>query len=256
MKGRISVLSLCFVALSPIMAQDMADNYYDPVEMERARKNLRLHHGGQPAYLVMGEHTEFQSNGGDSLYFWDAQAWYGNDSNKFWLKSEGEYLLEQEGLDEFEIQGLYSGAIAPFWDVQVGIRHDIKPNPSRTYAVVGVQGLAPYWFEIDFASFLSNKGDLSFRLEGEYEIRIRQRLILQSSVQSNFSVSDDVRSGLGSGISGLEIGLRLRYEITKEIAPYIGINWSRAFGETADIIQAGGDENEALSLVAGIRFWY
>ncbi|NKC02303.1 MAG: copper resistance protein B [Pseudomonadales bacterium] len=253
---QINLLVICITMLSPSIAQEMADKYYDPVEMAKAREQLRNHHGGQPTFLVMGERVEYQSHEGESLFNWDAQAWYGNDLNKFWMKSEGEYFLEEEKLEEFELQGLYSRAISPFWDLQAGVRHDVKPDPSRTYGVIGLQGLAPYWFEIDVASFISNKGDVSFRLEGEYEIRIRQKLILQPRIEANFSLSNDVASGIGSGVSSFEAGFRLRYEITKEIAPYLGINWSRAFGETADIIRAEGEENENLSLVAGIRFWY
>lgn len=253
---QICLLIVASLVFSSIRAQEMADKYYDPVEMAKARKHLRKHHGGQPSYLIMGERAEFQSNEGISAYIWENQGWYGTDSDKFWIKSEGEYLSGQGKLAEVELQGLYSRAISPFWDIQAGIRHDIKPTPDRTYGVIGFQGLAPYWFEIDIASFVSNKGDVSFRFEGEYEIRIRQKLILQPRIEANFSLSDDRAIGIGSGISGLETGLRLRYEFTKEIASYVGVNWLRAFGETSDLIRADNDKVERLSFVAGLRFWF
>ena len=136
--------------------------------------------------------------------------------------------------------------------MQAGIRYDIKPNPSRSYAVIGLQGVAPYWFEVDVAVFLSNKGDLSARLEAEYELRLTQRLLLQPRLELNLAASDDDAIGVGAGLSTAQAGLRLRYEITREFAPYVGVSWSRAFGETAD----RATDPRRTSFVAGLRFWF
>ena len=149
-----------------------------------------------------------------------------------------------------------SSAISSFWDLQGGLRHDIKPSPSRSYGVIGVQGLAPYWFEVDAALFLSDKGDLSARLEAEYEIRLTQRAVLQPRVELNGSFSDDRAIDVGSGLSTADFGLRLRYEVAREFAPYIGVSYTRSFGDTKDFQRDDGDDTDQVSFVAGLRFWF
>ena len=238
------------------LAQSAADAYYDPEEMARAREALRSSHGDQINWLLLGERFEYQSNDGDSLAVWEAQGWIGGDEQKLWFKTEGEYESDGERFEEAEVQLLYSRAVHPFWDLQAGIRHDLNPNPSRTYAVFGAQGLAPYWFELDTQVFISNRGDVSARLEIEYELRLTQRLILQPRVELNAALSDDESIGVGSGLSTTEAGLRLRYEFRREFAPYIGISGNESYGETRDLIRADGEDSGHASLVAGIRFWF
>ena len=133
--------------------------------------------GAGTAWRVMGERLEYLSQEGDSAAAWEGQGWYGGDLNKLWFKTEGE--SEQGHLEEAEVQLLYSRAVRPFWDVQVGARHNFQPNPSRNYAVVALQGTAPYWFELESALFLSDRGDVSARFEAEYDLRFTQRLLLQ-----------------------------------------------------------------------------
>ena len=128
--------------------------------------------------------------------------------------------------------------------------------PSRTYATVGFEGLAPYWFEVEGALFLSDKGDLLARAEAYYDQRITQRLILQPRAELNFAAQDDRRRGVGSGISDLELGLRLRYELAREFAPYVGVSWDRKLGDTARFARAAGEGASDTSLVAGVRFWF
>ncbi len=228
----------------------------DEYVLDMARKQTRHHHGGQNFLFALADRLEYQSNEGESLIVWDAQAWYGGDINKFWLKTEGHYENENAEVEEAEIQALYSRAIASYWDLQAGLRYDNSPGPDRSHLVLGVQGLAPYWFEVDAVGFISDKGDVSFRVEVEYEILLTQRLILQPRVELNAALQDDIATGTGSGIGSIETGFRLRYEIAREFAPYIGINWARSFGDTADFRIANGEQVEQLSLVAGIRFWY
>jgi copper resistance protein B len=154
------------------------------------------------------------------------------------------------------LQALYSRAISPHWDLQAGVRHDIKPNPSQTYVVIGMQGLAPYWFELDSALFLSEDADISVRVEAEYEFRLTQRLLLQPRLELNIAFSEDAEIGVGAGLSNSELGLRLRYEITREFAPYIGVSWAHAYGKTEKLQRAAGEDSNQLSFVAGLRFWF
>ncbi len=138
-----------------VFAQNAADEFYDADEMAKARAALKSGHGSQINSLILGERFEYQSNHGEALAVWEAQGWIGNDIEKFWVKTEGEYELDEGRFEEAEVQALYSRAVSPFWDLQIGVRHDIKPDPSRTYAVIGAQGLAPHWFELDGQLFLS-----------------------------------------------------------------------------------------------------
>lgn len=246
------------LAITPTLAlaQNAADAYYDPAEMAKSRAALKAAHGGQVSTLILGERLELHSNDGDPLTVWEAQAWVGGDIQKFWFKTEGEYETKEGQSEHAEVQALYSRAVNPFWDLQVGLRHDIKPDPSRSYAVIGVQGVAPYWFELDAQLFLSDKGDASARLEAEYEVRLTQRWILQPRIELNAAFSDDEDIGVGSGLSTAEAGLRLRYELTREFAPYLGVSWDYAFGNTQNFVRAEGEHSNQFSWVAGIRFWY
>ncbi|MDH3239900.1 MAG: copper resistance protein B [Alphaproteobacteria bacterium] len=201
------------------------------------------------------EQLEYRAQDGDDAFVWDAEGWFGGDKEKVWFKTEGEQPIGGK-LEEAEVQLLYSRLISDFFDVQAGLRHDIKPDPQRTFAVLGLQGLAPYFFEVDAAAFLSNKGELSARLKGEYELLLTQRLILQPSAELNFSATTVEERGIGSGLTDVELGLRLRYEFVREFAPYIGINWERKVGKTADLARDEGEDTNVFSIVAGIRFWF
>lgn len=204
---------------------------------------------------VLIEQFEYRSGDGDETFVWDAQAWLGSDDNKAWFKTEGEKPVG-ESLDEAETQLLYSRRISDFFDAQVGARYDFKPDPERAYGVVGVQGLAPMFFEIDTAAFISEEGDLSARFEAEYDLLITQRLVLQPLLEVNLAADDVEELGIGRGLNDVELGLRLRYEIVREIAPYIGVNWNHLFGQTADFARADGHDDETLSFVAGVRMWF
>ena len=235
-------------------AEHPADALFDPVAMQHARDALHQSHGGGTFSRVLLERAEFQSNEGEPTLVWEAQAWRGSDQHKLWLKTEGDIATEANDLEEFELQALYSRAVRPFWDLQAGIRHDIQPDPSRTYLAVGVQGVAPYWFEVDAALFLSNRGDLSARLEAEYDLRFTQRLLLQPRLELNAAFSDDPAIGVGSGMSSAEFGLRLRYEVSPGFAPYVGVSWRRVLANSADFL---GDEPRRVSAaVAGLRVWF
>jgi copper resistance protein B len=239
-----------------VAAQFPPDRHYAPTVLAEGHAAMMGGADGRPRYFVQGDRVEFRSNEGDSAIFWDGQAWIGGDLQKLWLKTEGEFLAQGAQFDDAELQALYSYAIAPFWDAQIGVRHDIKPDPSRIFATLSLQGLAPYWFELDSALFVSNKADVSVRFEAEYDLRVTQRVVLQPRIELNISFSEDKEIGIGSGFSGGLAELRLRYEISRQFAPYLGVSWQRDVGDTADFTRRTNGDVDRFSLVAGLRFWF
>jgi len=194
-----------------------------------------------------------QTSGDDPLVL-EGQGWIGKDLNKFWFKLDAEQVKSET--EELELQALYSRAIAPFWDFQVGLRSDINPKPSRDWLVVGFQGLAPYFYEIDSALFIGDSGRVGLRLQAEYEILFTQKWILTPEIEVNLHSKDDAKVGIGSGLSDSQIGLRLRYEFKREFAPYIGINWNNKFGKTATFAKESGSKSNDSQLVLGVRAWF
>jgi copper resistance protein B len=239
----------------PIPAEWAADRVYDPAAMEMGRHHLRTFHGGQKFVQVLWNVAEYQFRKGRDGYEWDGEGWYGGDINRLWVKSEGEGAFG-EGLEKAEVQALYSRAIDPYWNVQAGLRYDFKPNPSRVYATIGLEGLAPSFFDVEGALFLSNKGELMARAEGSYDQRITQRLILQPRAEINFAAQNSREIGVGAGLSDAEVGVRLRYDIRREFAPYLGVQYRRAFGRTRDYLRADGEDAAGWSFLAGIRTWF
>ncbi len=233
-----------------------AEEYYDADEMAQARRAILAEHGEAHTYYLQAERLEYRTGEGDPHFLWDGQAWYGYDKNKAWFKSEGEYAFEQDRVEDAEVQVLWSRAISRFFDFQAGVRHDFAPGPDRTFAVLGVQGLAPYWFEVDAAAFVSDDGDVSARVEAEYDMLLTQRLILQPRGELNLALQDVPKSEIGSGLTNAEVGIRLRYEIKRQVAPYVGVSWERTVGETADFKRADGDDISTISFVAGLRLWF
>lgn len=205
--------------------------------------------------FVEADQLEYRAASGKDAFGWEAQGWVGGDYNKVWFKTRGEDVLNG-GATRAELQLLYSRVISAFWDWQVGARYDVKPNPPRGYAVVGIQGLAPYFFDVDAAGFVSDEGEVSARLEAEYELLITQRLIAKPSAEVNLAVHDVEERGVGSGVSAVELGLRLRYEIVREVAPYVGVSWERKVGHTADLARRRGGDPEHAAFVAGLHAWF
>lgn len=232
-----------------------ADALFGAAQMADSRKILRHENGGMPAYSVIFNLAEYRVQKGADAYRWDGEGWFGGDINRFVVKTEGEGAV-RGGVENAEVQALYSHAIDPWFNLQAGVRHDFRPGPARTYATIGFEGIAPYWFEVEGALFLSDKGDLLGRLEGYYDQRITQKLILQPRVELNFAAQDVPANGIGSGLSDAELGLRLRYEIKREFAPYVGISWESKVGDSARYARIAGDRVQATSLVFGIRAWF
>jgi copper resistance protein B len=243
-------------APAPLPPSDhYADRQFPGAEMHRSRMAMMREEGGRAISQVMFNLAEVQIRDGKDGYRWDGEGWFGGDINRLTIKTEGSGAF-REGVESAEVQALYSRAVGPYFNLQAGVRHDFQPTPTRTYATIGFEGLAPYMFEVEGAAFLSNKGDLLGRLEGYYDQRITQRLILQPRVELNLSAQDVPENRLGAGLTDAELGLRLRYEIAREFAPYIGISYEAKTGRTADFARADGKDATSTSFVAGVRFWF
>ncbi len=196
--------------------------------------------------FVQADRLEYQPT--PDTGFWDVQGWTGRDQHKLWWKTEGSN-------DDAELQLLYGRAITAFYNLQLGVRHDFEPGPQRTFLTIGLQGLAPQWFEVDTAVFVADDGKVSLRLEAEYEMLLTQKLVLQPRFEMNLGASDEADYALGSGLRDLDLGLRLRYEFHRKFAPYIGISWQRLYGDTADYASASGEDRQTTTFVAGLRIW-
>ena len=233
-----------------------ADAIWGRDAMAPSREQLARENGGMTTGMILIERLEARiaTDGGADGYVWDAQGWYGGDLNRFVLKTEGEGEIGG-ALEEAEIQALYSRAIGPFFDLQAGIRFDPEPD-GLTHLVLGVQGLAPYMFHVDGALFLSDHGDLTARVEAEYDQKITQRLILQPRIEAEFAAQDIPQRDIGAGITKVEPGLRLRYEIVPEFAPYVGFEYEAKLGDTADIARAAGEDPDGIKVVIGVRAWF
>ncbi|MET0239946.1 MAG: copper resistance protein B [Sphingobium sp.] len=241
---------------APLAPDDhAADAYYDPAAMARARSALRYEEGGMPTSILLVDRLEGRPGPGADGYAWEADGWIGGDIDRFAFKTEGEGAFGGKA-EQAEVQALWSHAIDPWFNVQAGVRQDFSPQPRRTHAVLGIEGLAPYWFELEGQVFLSNKGEVTARMEASYDQRITQRLILQPAAELNISAQDVPGLEMGSGITSIEAGLRLRYEIQREFAPYLGVHWERKMGATADYAIADGERPDTVRLVTGIRFWF
>ena len=232
-----------------------ADAIFGPDVMGQSRKELAYEVGGMGYSLVMIDLLEVGFQKGRESYRFEGEAFTGGNINRFGVKFEGEGAFGKR-IDDLELQALYSRAISPYWNLQAGVRHDIRPDPSRTYLVAGVEGIAPYWFKVNAATFLSNKGELRARLEVSYDQRITQELILQPRIEANLSFQDIPAIGIGAGLSDFEAGVRLRYEVAQEFAPYIGIEWRKRTGTTARLTRLAGVDPDSFSFVAGLRIWF
>ena len=191
---------------------------------------------------------EYQFNNAKTLS-WSGYAYAGYDLNKFYFYSEGDKA--RKDLADSKNQVVYSHAVAPYWDIQMGLDYDKADTQNKTWGVIGFQGLAPYFFETRGIVLVGDDGNIGLRLDWEYEALITQKLIFTPSLALDAYTKDDPRMGIGSGLSNLTVGARIRYEFIREFAPYCGIEWSQNFGKTNDYHSL----NEAY-LTAGLRFWF
>ncbi len=212
-----------------------------------------VHDTALNSYFIF-EKLEWQDADEGSALNWEAQGWIGGDVDRLWLRSEGERTNGKT--EEAEIQALWGHAISPWWDLVGGVRQDFKPGDPQTWAAFGIQGLALYNFEAQATAYLGEGGQTAARLEGDYDILLTNKLILQPTAEFNFYGKNDPQRGIGSGLSESEIGLRLRYEIRPQFAPYVGVTWNRSYGKTADYASEEGEDNNEARLVLGVRVWF
>lgn len=205
-------------------------------------------------YGVLVDNLEAVRSDADTSAAYDLQGWFGRDYNRVVVKAEGD--ANDGRLQEARTELLWSRAVAAYWNAQVGVRYDSGLGPDRGWLAIGLQGLAPYWFEVDTALYVSEAGHTALRLDLEYELLLTQRLILQPRLEANFYGKRDSEREVGSGLSDLTAGLRLRYEIRRAVAPYVGIEWAGKYGDSADFARAAGDKDKETRFVAGVRLLF
>ena len=206
------------------------------------------------AHAILNE-NEGRWNGTNTEYRWDGEGWIGTDYDKLWIKSEG--TLQSNGtLEGGEHQFLYSRAVTTYFDLQGGLRSDLDSRPTRNWAAFGVQGLAPYFFDLEVTGFVSGEGHLAGKLEASYDLLLTQRLILQPQIELNLYSKSDPARLVGAGFSDIDTGLRLRYELDRKFAPYIGVVYQGKFGQTANFARQAGESTSDVRFVFGIRTWF
>ncbi|MFV1973792.1 MAG: copper resistance protein B [Thiohalobacterales bacterium] len=203
---------------------------------------------------LLVDQLEYVRTNDDQSAAYDLQAWFGRDYDRAVFKAEGDY--DSNKLQDARTELLWGHAVAVFWDTQLGIRHDSGEGRNRNWLAFGVQGLAPYWFEVEATGYLRGGNRAALRLDASYELLLTQKLILQPRIEANAYSKRDASRGLGDGLSDLVPGLRLRYEFRREIAPYIGVEWSRKFSDTKDFARAAGEDTSETRFVAGLRFLF
>lgn len=234
--------------------ENAADTAWGRGAMAPSQAALFQEHGDMVTHKVLVDQLEARFRSGRDGYFLNAEGWYGGDIDKLWLKTEVEGDIGGKP-EQAEFQALWSHAIDPWFDLQAGVRLDAEPD-TRGHLVLGVEGLAPYWIEVDAAAFLSDKGDVTARAEAEHDVRITQKLLLQPRAELDFALQDIPHARLGSGLASADLGLRLRYEFVPNFAPYIGVSYERAFGDTRRLLRADGDDPESVNFVVGLRAWF
>jgi copper resistance protein B len=235
--------------------ENAADTVYGAAVMQQSRASLMTkEHGGMTASKLILDQLETRVRNGRDGYYVNAEGWYGGDINKLWLKSEieGDY---GRSADQMELQALWSHAIDPWFNLQTGVRLDAEPR-ARGRLVLGVEGLAPYWWEVNAAAFVSDKGDVTARAEAEHDVRLTQKLILQPRAELDFALQDIPRERVGSGLSNVEFGARLRFQFVPNFAPYVGFVYERAIGRSARFRRADGERPGGPQFTVGLRTWF
>lgn len=206
-----------------------------------------------PFYTLLGDRLEYNEQANAGVF--DLQAWYGNTFDRLVIKTEGDF--SEGSIEENQTDILWGHAVSAYWDTQAGVRLDYnKEGENRQWLAFGLQGLAPYWFEIDMTAYVGERGNTAFTLEAEYELLLTQKLIIQPRAEITLYGKNDKQNELGSGLSSSAIGFRVRYEFTRQFAPYIGVEWSNKFGNTADYATSSGQSSSNTAFVAGIKFWF
>jgi copper resistance protein B len=253
MSGRIFPLAVALIGIATTAAAQTPATQDQPVPgMEPGGAMQPVMDREIFAHLIFNE-FEGRFNGSNPQFRWDGQGWVGTDYDRLWIKSEG--TLSNGALDDGQEQFLYSRAITTYFDLQGGLRSDIDSRPARNWAAFGIQGLAPYFFDLELTGFASGQGHLAARLEASYDLLLTQRLILQPQVELNIYSEADPARLTGAGFSDIDTGLRLRYEFSHKFAPYIGVVYDGKFGRTASFAQQAGERTGEVRLAFGLRLW-
>lgn len=212
-----------------------------------------MHDDAVYSYSLINRLEAWDAEAGRGLG-WQAGGWIGRDINRLWWHSEGERVDGRTGSADLEL--LFGHSFAPRWDWLAGLRQDLEPRPTRTFAAFGLRGLAPQWFEVSAMAYVGEGGRTAARLESSYSLLLTNRLVLQPMFEARLHGKDDTARGIGSGLGTIEFGLRLRYEFTRQFAPYLGVSRDRAFGRTADLRRAESGSVVETRWVAGLRLWF
>jgi copper resistance protein B len=235
------IIALCITTAitQPVLAIDHS-----------AHADMAAEHGGGIFHMLRLEVDAGRNSHGAPIQSWDLDGWIGTDENKLWLKSEGERTNRR--LESTEFWALYSRNVSTFWDAQAGIRYDTKPK-STAYLTLGMNGLAPYFFETEAHIFMSERGDVTARLRQENDLLLTQQLILQPYIEANLSAQDIQEQDIGAGVTDAKIGMQTRYEFTRKFAPYVDVHYGRKFGKTSSIAKSNGEDNEEFVGTVGLR---
>lgn len=235
---------------APISDADRAAAFPDLGDMRMADMMLE----NSLNKLVLIDRFEMQNSSQGDVLDWNVESWIGRDLDRLWVRSEGE--RRGGDTDRAELELLWGRSFAPWWELVAGARTDFAPGNERNWAAVGVHGLAPYRLDVEATAYLGSGGGTALRVETTYEVLVTNRWILTPLLELNWHGQTDRPREIGSGLSAGELGLRLRYELRREVAPYLGLTRERAFGRTADLVRAAGRDADDTRLVAGIRVWF
>ncbi|WP_334185715.1 copper resistance protein B [Novosphingobium sp.] len=235
----------------PVPTDFPAVRYFAPDRMVASRAAM-LKEMTFNTFALQVDQLEFRTGKSGDGFGWDGQAWYGGDIDRVVLASEGEGTFGERA-ERIELNAYWRHALDPWFNLQLGMRQDFRPDPQRTYALIGIEGLAPYWFELQGQLLVSNKGDIHARGKAGYTQRITQSLVVEPEVEVDFAFQGVPALSVGAGFERLELGTRLRYERNRSLAPYVGVNWERKLGGTADLARGAGEGVSGVSAVFGVR---
>lgn len=211
-------------------------------------------HDNAVSHFVLFDQLEWQAGKDANGLSIDSRGWVGRDRDRLWFRAEGD--TEDGRIGEAQTHVLYGRQFSRWWDVVAGVRQDFRPGPAQTWAAFGVQGLAPYWFEIEATAYVGASGRTHARFEVEYELLLTNRLVLQPLLETEIVGKSDPERGVGAGLSTTNAGFRLRYEFRREVAPYVGVSWNNKWGKTADFAEAAGEGTSGARFVTGLRLWF
>ncbi|MDR7101603.1 copper resistance protein B [Croceicoccus sp. BE223] len=238
----------------PVPTDHAADAVFGAEVMANSRDEL-LREMAFRGLVIGMDALEYRAGKGGDGYMFEGEGWYGGDIDRAVVAWSGEGRFG-ESPETIELAGYWRHAINPWFNLQLGARHDFRPDPKRTYALVGIQGLAPYWIEVEAQAFVSDKGDVHLRGTAAHDMRLTQRLVFEPEVELDFALQDVPELGIGSGLDTVELSGRLRYEIQRNFAPYVGVAWERKVGDSADFAREEGEDPSRVMFLAGLRFWF